>query len=323
MAEKKLVYITGSGHSGSTLLDLLLNGHNQITGLGEVHRFSLSFSHDIEPLNCSCGYRITSCPFWKRVIRNIIDEQLVSGNNMNNFITTTARLDPDNVDSKYLSADSKKPLYVFSINRLAMLIGSKRFWRLLSIISKDVSRNIKALTNSMVIFEIVRKINNTPIIIDSTKNPTRLKGFQLMNNDSLFIIHLIRDGRAVCYSRMKRENISMEESAKIWVSEQLKIDIILSRVKESNLIKVSYEELCNNTTNVLKEICSFLGINFQSSMLNFRDNESHSLGGNPMRFVQNDHNIILREGWKGELTTDDKYVFSKIAGRINKKYGYI
>jgi hypothetical protein len=31
-----LLYILGSGHCGSTLLDLLLNGHPQILGLGEM-----------------------------------------------------------------------------------------------------------------------------------------------------------------------------------------------------------------------------------------------------------------------------------------------
>ena len=35
MKEFKLIYILGSGHCGSTLLDLLLNGHSHVLGLGE------------------------------------------------------------------------------------------------------------------------------------------------------------------------------------------------------------------------------------------------------------------------------------------------
>jgi hypothetical protein len=35
----RLIYVYSSGHSGSTLLDLLLSGHPQIQGLGEVAKF--------------------------------------------------------------------------------------------------------------------------------------------------------------------------------------------------------------------------------------------------------------------------------------------
>lgn len=37
-----LVYILGAGHSGSTLLDMLLNAHSDTGGLGEIsaiHRY--------------------------------------------------------------------------------------------------------------------------------------------------------------------------------------------------------------------------------------------------------------------------------------------
>jgi len=323
MKNKKLIYITGSGHSGSTLLDLLLNGHTHITGLGEVHRFSISFGHDIQPLKCSCGDSITQCQFWKRVVQTLIEQQYVSQNSIRDFITTTAIIGAESGTNDYLSKNKKKPRYVLSMNRFAMLIGSKRLWRILSIISEDVERNIVALTNSLILFDIIRKLNNSPIIIDSTKNPSRLKGFDLLCGDGLFIIHLIRDGRAVCYSRMKRENISMEESVKIWVAEQKKLNLILSRINESNVMRVSYEDLCENTNEVLINICSYLDINFQQSMLAFRNNVSHSLGGNPMRFSLKDQSIVLREDWKDGLSKDDKSQFNKIAGRINRKYGYI
>lgn len=60
-----LIYIAGYGRSGSTLVDLLLNTHDDIIGIGELlHLFKYN------PLNipCSCGMSVASCSFWKSVI---------------------------------------------------------------------------------------------------------------------------------------------------------------------------------------------------------------------------------------------------------------
>lgn len=58
-----IVYITSRGHSGSTLLDLLVSGHSAVTSVGEV---KLLDSDRQEA--CACGAStVWVCPFWKRV----------------------------------------------------------------------------------------------------------------------------------------------------------------------------------------------------------------------------------------------------------------
>ena len=65
-ARLRLIYIASPGHSGSTLLDLLLNAHSKIVSGGELKRFQ-PFIGDLKR-RCTCGITpILACPFWAAV----------------------------------------------------------------------------------------------------------------------------------------------------------------------------------------------------------------------------------------------------------------
>ncbi|NQV49071.1 MAG: sulfotransferase [Candidatus Marinimicrobia bacterium] len=61
MKKIKLVYIVSLGHSGSTLLDVLLNQHSKIQSVGEVMFYDEWVRNDHL---CSCGKPLKQCPFW-------------------------------------------------------------------------------------------------------------------------------------------------------------------------------------------------------------------------------------------------------------------
>lgn len=61
----RVVYITSRGHSGSTLLDLLISGHSAITSVGELKMLSVT---DNTRKLCSChGLEPEVCPYWSCV----------------------------------------------------------------------------------------------------------------------------------------------------------------------------------------------------------------------------------------------------------------
>lgn len=62
-----LVYIAGTGHSGSTLLDLLLGTHSRIESVGEFKRIGRLYEAPQIKQTCTCGKPFASCPFWTRV----------------------------------------------------------------------------------------------------------------------------------------------------------------------------------------------------------------------------------------------------------------
>lgn len=68
-----LVYIAGSSHSGSTLIDLVLGSHTRIESLGEAKKIpkilcNLQTGFQPKPV-CSCHAPIVDCDFWKSALQ--------------------------------------------------------------------------------------------------------------------------------------------------------------------------------------------------------------------------------------------------------------
>jgi hypothetical protein len=68
----RVIYIAGTSHSGSTLLDLMLNAHPAIFSAGEVLKLNrqLGINHPRKQNSapCSCGApSLWQCPVWSRV----------------------------------------------------------------------------------------------------------------------------------------------------------------------------------------------------------------------------------------------------------------
>jgi hypothetical protein len=77
-AARRVVFIASLGHSGSTLLDLMLGGHPQFIGLGEIANvIAPSERADGRSANpfCSCGETSDRCPFWSVVTERLANEQ--------------------------------------------------------------------------------------------------------------------------------------------------------------------------------------------------------------------------------------------------------
>ena len=67
-----VLYITSRGHSGSTLLSLLVSGHSQVVSAGELKMLS---NPDPQRRLCSCHRQVPSeCPFWGAVERRVQDK---------------------------------------------------------------------------------------------------------------------------------------------------------------------------------------------------------------------------------------------------------
>ena len=66
----KVLYVASLSHSGSTLLDLMLNAHSQIVSVGELKQLGryARFEKAGKRLSCTCGApTILECDFWSRV----------------------------------------------------------------------------------------------------------------------------------------------------------------------------------------------------------------------------------------------------------------
>ena len=71
-SKPRVLYITSRGHSGSTLLSLLVSGHSQVVSAGELKMLT---NPDPQRRLCSCHRRVPSeCPFWGEVEQRVMEE---------------------------------------------------------------------------------------------------------------------------------------------------------------------------------------------------------------------------------------------------------
>jgi hypothetical protein len=71
---RPLVFIAGLGHSGSTVLDMMVGGHPQFIGLGEVKQVLQGDRLHRDRLQreiCTCGRKMPECEFWGEVLQRI------------------------------------------------------------------------------------------------------------------------------------------------------------------------------------------------------------------------------------------------------------
>jgi len=320
----KVVYICGSGHSGSTLLAMMLGGHPMISSVGEVHRLFVN-AHGIPKNNhsCTCGVTVLSCEFWQKV-QDELNRILGTDNPalFKEFLTTDPwplkkagiKLTPYN---QYLLP------YFFSksMTQAACSLGNRFVWNILKQVNAYTAMTDQAARNSILLYQAITQAWDTPIVLDSTKNLTRMKSLHFCAPDLYYVIHLVRDGRAVALSRKKRENMAFVDCARIWRDENRKALITLKSIPRERIFRIRYEDLCRETEAELSRICDFLGIEYTNKMLDFREPVWHTLGGNPMRF-NHDSRIVLDEKWRNELDEAELAAFARIAGGINRKYNY-
>jgi hypothetical protein len=386
VAAARVLYIASSGHSGSTLLEVMLGNHPAINSVGEVHRLSIFPYSRL----CACGSVIAQCPYWNDIAAAVAQrlgadrpvtwdtflldvppaqpllrlpthfeadletEGPVAAGLRERFelagvplsaSATTGRgtgirelawwLRDHGNGRKYLLRrdraelavyaelkDWKNPFRMPSLLEVALVSGSRRLLGAFAHISSEVRQQLHCASNSWLLADVIASRAGTPWLIDTTKSPARLKLLYLQRPESVRLAYLVRDGRAVVASAVRRTNISVERAARMWVLENRRIELAARTIPAQQRYRLSYEEFCRDPAAVLKGLCAFLELPFDPAMLALWSRPIHSIPGNPMLFNRERRAISVDERWRRELSAADLDVFKRIAGPLNRRLGY-
>lgn len=304
--KKQLVYIAGSSRTGSTLLDLLLNNHDKIMSVGELDRIAFFLNRSGE--TCSCGKCVNECEFWRHV-------QHLGCKNIGVDLDTP--LLERRLPSYRVNCVSAMQKYFHK------LILVQPFRSLYQLAICSVLRPYRqAGLNCFFWFEMIRQASGCPIIVDSSKVALRMKALYYMEPWSYRIIHMIRDGRAVAASEIRRTGRPMQVAANRWQMAQKKVFWCLKGIPKTQVYRLRYEIFCQDPETSMREICDFIGVKYEPNLLTLKKHDIHNIGGNPMRFKRNDLDIKLDERWKQQLDQNELDTFNQIAGKFNRSLGY-
>jgi hypothetical protein len=306
----KVVFIMGYGHSGSTLLDILLGSHDHITSVGEMVHYDpmSSVRHNL----CACGEKHSQCPYWVEVSKHF-----------KSFVPDAKTFFPTVLKKKF---DNWRSLLCW-IRLLRRIKNPSQEYR-------EYCRHLVALFNA------ISMSSNSSIIVDSSKSPCRAATLAGLNDAiDLRIIHLMRDGRGVCWSMMKRIRYSNDiRFSKIkqliafiramigWTATNLAAECIVKMgVGGEHYLRIRYEDLVEDHEAFFKQVGIVTGESMHKPMMAISSgielDIGHMAGGNPFRMRKK---VVFNPDydWCRNLPLGYQKLFGVVCGRVLKRYGY-
>jgi hypothetical protein len=139
-------------------------------------------------------------------------------------------------------------------------------------------------------------------------------------------IHLVRDGRDVALSlrRVAWGNKHLPRAAEDW-RRKTELAHKMGAMIPENFFEVRYEDLIQNTGQVLKSICEFLSEPYEAAMLSYHERAREFMPENSLQWHHTsvspiDANKVYE--WKGLMPNTDRAIFESIAGSSLKLFGY-
>ena len=307
-----IVFICAAGHSGSTLLNLLLGAHRNAVAVGEITQFPKNIALDS---TCACGSKISSCPFWQPIVqaygRRLGIDWARSPYQLD-FGPIMAGTEIDHRHQTRYRMFCRKMLFAIDYCRLN--------WNLAGV--ELMTRSLaKGAANKLNFLDFLAKESGNQLVVDSSKH--YLDGYHLFKAapDRVRLLVLTRDGRAVYNSGVKRGQ-DRSAALKAWSRPNSRVKTIVNNhLPNSAWLDVRYEALAQNPAQELSRICVFLDVDYEPEMLNFSHLENHVANGNRMRHKRVS-GISFDESWRTELSASDLSYFERRAGALNRSFGY-
>ncbi|HEX9942578.1 MAG TPA: sulfotransferase [Thermoanaerobaculia bacterium] len=303
----KVVYIMGHGFSGSTLLTFLLGTHPRIATIGELG-IAPRGKEGLSPEEyfCSCHTPVRDCGFWQRVSR----EMKKRGHE---FDIWDADLD------FRAPGGGVADVVLRAVQRGALLEAARdATLRVIPRAHRELSR-VLARIRSLV--ETVTEIKGCDTFVDASKRPERATLMRRAGGfDDMRVIHLVRDGRAVCWSCMKNLGVGPEEAARSWLADNHGCEHARRYFPADRWLTLRYEDLCADPQAVLERVYGFIGIYAKNGFHDFRAADHHIIG-NRMR-LSTSSEIRLDESWKAALNPEQMEIVERRVGPLNRRYGY-
>lgn len=308
MNKVKILYITGWGRSGTTILDRILGQIDGFNSVGEIrYIWDRNF---IEDHLCGCGRRFTECPEWQAIVKDAFGS--FDAVNAERMIRMRNRL----TRTRHMLALAWPGLV-----RRAM--GER---------SKDYLAALVALYRS------IQKHFGSRVIVDSSKFPTYAFVLDILPEIELHVVHIVRDPRAVAFSWLRKkmqpdsgELKPMDEhgpvfSSLLWTSWNVATEMIWARRGKKNYTFVRYEDFILRPKATVEHILHNIGETADG--LPFIDDHkvmlgpNHTCSGNPNRFTEGVIDLKLDNEWESRIRRRDRYIVTSLTLPLLGRYGY-
>jgi hypothetical protein len=147
-----------------------------------------------------------------------------------------------------------------------------------------------------------------------------------MFSEAVFV-HIIRDGRDVALSRTEASwgTTRLDHEALLWRNQVEKGHADGLALGSARYMELRYEDLLDDPERIARELCTFVGLEFDSSMLNYYERAAPLVG---TLAIPTEHQNLLRpptkglRDWRSQLTASQSARFEAMAGDTLRGFGY-
>lgn len=305
----RVIYIIGAGRSGSTLLDTVLASHPDVVGVGElVNLHSAGWtSNEV----CACGKLGTECDFWTSVR------------------AAWQRRVPEATVEGYVALQKRIEFYSG--------LGLMQIARMLRQRIAPTAEFQAYLRQTEALYQAIAEASGKSIIVDSSKHPIRGALLAHLRGIDLRLVHLVRDARAVVWSRKKALEADQKSGVQFaikprsaWYSvafwafiNVLAAVVCLFRRRQS--LRMRYEDFVAEPQAQLERLGRVCDLDYSATTQALLTGQplkvEHPIAGNRMRMKGS---VTLKPDWewRDRLPARDRAVCWLCAGWLLLAFGY-
>lgn len=308
MRRTKVLYVAGTGRSGSTLLANILGSVPGFFAAGEL-RYLWDRGMTQNRL-CGCGVGFRECLLWRSVLKEALGEGEkvdAAGAARQQWALCRARRVPATLLGRHRPFDGRNPDRAAHAERLGQL------------------------------YQAVARVTASRIVVDSSKLPTYAHLLGSAECIDLHVVHLVRDPRAAAHSWMREKSQpdrgapgSMQrqgpvKSSMLWGVWNATTECLLKDAPERYL-RLHYEDFAREPEQAVDRILAMLGEPVTASP--FRGgNEidlatNHSVAGNPDRLRSG--TVVVRPDteWLEAMSRREWAVVTTLTAPLLMRHGY-
>jgi hypothetical protein len=300
-----VLYIGGTGRTGSTVLDSLLGSFPGVFSAGEMTWFWQYGLRDGG--RCSCGDTITTCPVWSATLESAFGSV-------------------DAIDADRMVALRRRfwsghlPLMIWPSYRKRGLRRIEEFPSVVEKLYRSLARTVDA-----------------KLIVDSSKEPHYSYILRESTDLDVYFLHLVRDPRAIGRSWLRSRpetgfdgRVEMDRRNAAKASLYFDVSNIAAEAiwwKSERYAFMRYEDFVLRPADAVRSIGRFVGVDLPVGDVLDADDSfvrplQHSAWGNPNRFDGGRIRLRPDDAWKDQLGTTDRAVLTSMTLPLIPRYGY-
>lgn len=293
----KVLYLTAWGRSGTTVMNRLFGEPPGMLAAGELHTMLGWPPPNV--LHCGCGRDTNECPLWSAVSGELYG---------------TRGWDPEEVSAAHRA--------VTGVARTRAMLRRP---------------HVRYLALCEELYAAVASAAGARLVVDSTKQPSIAAVLASSPTVEAFVVHVVRDPRAVAFSWQRRKQraggegrglmprFSPLRSSLNWDRWNLAADAVRRKMGPRAML-LRYEDFVSDPRAAFRAVMELVdedpGVDPFAGDRSVVLTSGHTVAGNPDRFTAGAVELRRDDEWRNAQPVRDRALVTALTGPLLRRYGY-